>query len=201
MFAFFNCYMVDVMYVYDPLDIWGSMFYGTLLLCIFQLAHGADPSMKNQEGQTPLDLSTAEDVRSLLIDAMPIGASTASPTPPTANTGVNTTPQPPRPPASGVASPKPDRNTTTGVSASAVASAAAAAVPVGAAAAGAVGGVGVGVGSATPSPPKSKGDGAMETTGAELSSSNPLDMSIGAFLKSIQLDHLRDIFEKEQVRK
>ena len=24
----------------------------------FQLAHGADPSLKNQEGQTPLDLST-----------------------------------------------------------------------------------------------------------------------------------------------
>ena len=34
------------------------------------LAHGADPTLKNQEGQTPLDLSTAEDVKCLLQDAM-----------------------------------------------------------------------------------------------------------------------------------
>lgn len=34
------------------------------------MAHGADPSLRNQEGQTPLELTTAEDVRSLLTDAM-----------------------------------------------------------------------------------------------------------------------------------
>ena len=34
------------------------------------MAHGADSTLKNQEGQTPLDLSTAEDVKSLLQDAM-----------------------------------------------------------------------------------------------------------------------------------
>lgn len=39
-------------------------------LCSLLLAHGADPFMKNQEGQTSLDLSTAEDVKSLLQDAM-----------------------------------------------------------------------------------------------------------------------------------
>ena len=48
-----------------------------------QLAHGADPSMKNQEGQTSLDLATADDVRALLQDAMPTNApktpTTASP--------------------------------------------------------------------------------------------------------------------------
>nr|KAG5687245.1 hypothetical protein BaRGS_025347 [Batillaria attramentaria] len=37
----------------------------------YGLAHGADPTMKNQEGQTPLDLASAEDVRALLTDAMP----------------------------------------------------------------------------------------------------------------------------------
>lgn len=40
------------------------------------MAHGADPFLKNQEGQTPLDLAGAEDVRSLLQDAM-----AANPTP------------------------------------------------------------------------------------------------------------------------
>lgn len=36
----------------------------------FKLAHGADPHMKNQEGQTSLDLATAEDVKCLLQDTM-----------------------------------------------------------------------------------------------------------------------------------
>ncbi|CAL8093333.1 unnamed protein product [Orchesella dallaii] len=39
-------------------------------LCALLLAHGADPFAKNQEGHTPLDLAVAEDVRSLLQDAM-----------------------------------------------------------------------------------------------------------------------------------
>jgi tankyrase len=43
---------------------------GRTQLCALLLAHGADPHMKNQEGQTPLDLSTAEDVKCLLQDAM-----------------------------------------------------------------------------------------------------------------------------------
>jgi tankyrase len=34
------------------------------------LAHGANPFLKNQEGQTCYDLATAEDVKSLLQDAM-----------------------------------------------------------------------------------------------------------------------------------
>ncbi|TKS84300.1 Tankyrase-1 [Collichthys lucidus] len=44
---------------------------GRTQLCALLLAHGADPTMKNQEGQTPLDLATADDIRALLIDAMP----------------------------------------------------------------------------------------------------------------------------------
>ncbi|XP_063699423.1 poly [ADP-ribose] polymerase tankyrase [Culicoides brevitarsis] len=39
-------------------------------LCALLLAHGADPFLKNQEGQTSLDLATAEDVKCLLQDAM-----------------------------------------------------------------------------------------------------------------------------------
>ena len=44
---------------------------GRTQLCALLLAHGADPCLTNQEGQTPLDLATAEDVRCLLQDAMP----------------------------------------------------------------------------------------------------------------------------------
>ena len=45
-------------------------------LCSLLLAHGANPLARNEEGQTPLDLATAEDARCLLSDAMPsaIGA-------------------------------------------------------------------------------------------------------------------------------
>ncbi|XP_069756678.1 poly [ADP-ribose] polymerase tankyrase-2-like isoform X2 [Narcine bancroftii] len=47
---------------------------GRTQLCALLLAHGADPTMRNQEGQTPLDLVTADDVRALLIAAMPPSA-------------------------------------------------------------------------------------------------------------------------------
>lgn len=43
---------------------------GRTQLCALLLAHGADPFLKNQEGQSPIDLSSAEDVRCLLQDAM-----------------------------------------------------------------------------------------------------------------------------------
>ena len=45
---------------------------------VLQLAHGADGTMKNQEGQTALDLATAEDVRALLQYAMPPGSTTTT---------------------------------------------------------------------------------------------------------------------------
>lgn len=57
-------------------------------LCALLLAHGADPFLKNQEGQTALELSGAEDVRSLLQDAMTSSAgdvtSSSAPVPPPA---------------------------------------------------------------------------------------------------------------------
>lgn len=43
---------------------------GRTQLCALLLAHGANPFLKNQEGQTAFDLATAEDVKSLLQDAM-----------------------------------------------------------------------------------------------------------------------------------
>lgn len=43
---------------------------GRTQLCALLLAHGADPFTKNQEGQSPIALATAEDVKSLLQDAM-----------------------------------------------------------------------------------------------------------------------------------
>uniref|UniRef100_A0A2K6GDP2 Poly [ADP-ribose] polymerase n=1 Tax=Propithecus coquereli TaxID=379532 RepID=A0A2K6GDP2_PROCO len=47
---------------------------GRTQLCALLLAHGADPTLKNQEGQTPLDLVSADDVSALLTAAMPPSA-------------------------------------------------------------------------------------------------------------------------------
>ncbi|XP_076856793.1 poly [ADP-ribose] polymerase tankyrase-2-like isoform X2 [Brachyhypopomus gauderio] len=44
---------------------------GRTQLCALLLAHGADPALRNQEGQSPLDLVTADDVRALLTAATP----------------------------------------------------------------------------------------------------------------------------------
>uniref|UniRef100_A0A8C1RHV4 Poly [ADP-ribose] polymerase n=1 Tax=Cyprinus carpio TaxID=7962 RepID=A0A8C1RHV4_CYPCA len=47
---------------------------GRTQLCALLLEHGADPTLRNQEGQSPLDLVTADDVRALLTAAMPPSA-------------------------------------------------------------------------------------------------------------------------------
>ncbi|KAG8193909.1 hypothetical protein JTE90_011464 [Oedothorax gibbosus] len=63
--------------VVNATDRWGftplheAAQKGRTQLCALLLAHGADPTMKNHEGQTPFDLATAEDVKCLLVDAMP----------------------------------------------------------------------------------------------------------------------------------
>lgn len=49
-------------------------------LCTLLLAHGADPHLRNQDNQTPLDLTTADDVKSLLLDAISIPISSTTPT-------------------------------------------------------------------------------------------------------------------------
>ena len=57
--------------------------------------------MKNQENQTPLDLATADDVKALLMDAMPLAVAS------TPTTGVlvsNVTGPPPTQPPAGAPS-------------------------------------------------------------------------------------------------
>lgn len=51
---------------------------GRTQLCALLLAHGADPFMKNQENQTPIELASAEDVKCLLQDAMTMSINSQS---------------------------------------------------------------------------------------------------------------------------
>lgn len=72
----------------DAVDKWGftplheAAQKSRTQLCSLLLAHGANPFLTNQEGQTAYDLSTAEDVKSLLQDAMfarqPLNVSTSN---------------------------------------------------------------------------------------------------------------------------
>lgn len=64
-----------------------------------QLAHGADPFLKNQEGQAPVDLATADDVRCLLQDAMASqqGVPTSAPPSRPPSIALSSTPSPPIP--------------------------------------------------------------------------------------------------------
>uniref|UniRef100_A0A670HQD3 Poly [ADP-ribose] polymerase n=1 Tax=Podarcis muralis TaxID=64176 RepID=A0A670HQD3_PODMU len=64
---------------------------GRTQLCALLLAHGADPTLKNQEGQTPLDLVTADDVSALLTAAMPPSALPSCYKPQVINVSQNTT--------------------------------------------------------------------------------------------------------------
>ncbi|XP_070541191.1 poly [ADP-ribose] polymerase tankyrase-2-like [Ptychodera flava] len=162
---------------------------GRTQLCALLLAHGADPTMKNQEGQTPLDLATAEDVRSLLVDAMP-------PTQPMAVT--KTSPSSVASSASVSLSSTPSNGTPSSVLASSTEQLA-----------GAMGGLSI-ANQAASAPavaaaaapvaiaPVGAGDGAVERTASE-GSEGILDINITTFLKNLGLDHLRDIFEKEQI--
>ena len=58
-------------------DRWGftplheAAHKGRTQLCSLLILHGADPLICNQNGETPLELASAADVRSLLMDAMP----------------------------------------------------------------------------------------------------------------------------------
>lgn len=58
---------------YTPLHEAASK--GRTQLCTLLLAHGANPHYRNQDNQTPFDLTTADDVKSLLLDAMAVPAS------------------------------------------------------------------------------------------------------------------------------
>uniref|UniRef100_A0A8C7Z541 Poly [ADP-ribose] polymerase n=1 Tax=Oryzias sinensis TaxID=183150 RepID=A0A8C7Z541_9TELE len=141
---------------------------GRTQLCALLLAHGADPTMKNQEGQTALDLATADDIRALLMDAMPPDALPSCFKPQATVVSAS------------VISPA-----STPSCLSAASSIDNLAGPLTELAAAAAGTSGVADG-ATGSDRK---DGEMAV----------LDMNISQFLKSLGLEHLRDIFEREQI--
>nr|XP_021516505.1 tankyrase-1 [Meriones unguiculatus] len=141
---------------------------GRTQLCALLLAHGADPTMKNQEGQTPLDLATADDIRALLIDAMPPEALPTCFKPQATVVSASLISPVSTPSCLSAAS---SIDNLTGPLAEL-----------------AVGGA------------SNAGDGA---AGAERKEGEVagLDMNISQFLKSLGLEHLRDIFETEQIQK
>ncbi|CAB1322123.1 unnamed protein product [Coregonus sp. 'balchen'] len=141
---------------------------GRTQLCALLLAHGADPTMKNQEGQTALDLATADDIRALLMDAMPPDA----------------LPSCFKPQATVVSAGSVISPASTPSCLSAASSIDNLAGPLNELGAAGTSGVADG---ATGSERK---EGALAM----------LDMNISQFLKSLGLEHLRDIFEREQMQ-
>ncbi|XP_005398419.1 PREDICTED: tankyrase-1 [Chinchilla lanigera] len=139
---------------------------GRTQLCALLLAHGADPTMKNQEGQTPLDLATADDIRALLIDAMPPEALPTCFKPQATVVSASLISPASTPSCLSAAS---SIDNLTGPLAEL-----------------AVGGA------------SNAGDGAAGTERKE-GEVVGLDMNISQFLKSLGLEHLRDIFETEQI--
>ncbi|KAF7216893.1 transcript variant X1 [Nothobranchius furzeri] len=143
---------------------------GRTQLCALLLAHGADPTMKNQEGQAPLDLATADDIRALLIDAMPPDAlpSCLKPQATVVSTGA----------AGGVViSPSPSPSCLSAASSIDNLTAPLSDITVGGA--------------------SGTADGASGSDRKE--GETLLDMTINQFLKSLGLEHLRDIFQREQI--
>ncbi|XP_043916872.1 poly [ADP-ribose] polymerase tankyrase-1 [Protopterus annectens] len=139
---------------------------GRTQLCALLLAHGADPTMKNQEGQTPLDLATADDIRALLIDAMPPEALPSCFKPQATVVSASVISPSPTPSCLSAAS---SIDNLTG--------------PLAELAVGASSNV---------------ADGATATERKEGEVAG-IDMNINQFLKSLGLEHLRDIFEREQI--
>lgn len=172
--------------------------------------------MKNQEGQTPLDLSTAEDVKCLLQDAM------TQHLPPSSSSPVVLPAFNPSPRGSSIATGSPSVNTSgTGSTTAAAATATETLVlPSGNAAV---------IAAPCPSPPAGLaplpllvlgadhtspsnppvvssgaqvGDGCSDSTAQEQSAasgSNSSSTTIVSFLASLGLEHLREIFDREQV--
>uniref|UniRef100_A0A3B5L8R8 Poly [ADP-ribose] polymerase n=1 Tax=Xiphophorus couchianus TaxID=32473 RepID=A0A3B5L8R8_9TELE len=162
-FSYNTCVNATDKWAFTPLH--EAAQKGRTQLCALLLAHGADPTTKNQEGQTPLDLATADDIRALLIDAMPPDALPSCLKPQaTVVSGV-------------VISPSPSPSCL-----SAASSIDNLTAPLGdIAAAGATG----------------VADGASGSDRKE--GESLLDMTINQFLKSLGLEHLRDIFQREQI--
>lgn len=191
--------------VVNATDKWGftplheAAQKGRTQLCALLLAHGADPTLKNQESQTPLDLCTADDVKCLLQDAMPttlsLPTTCKSPQPPV-STSKALVPRPPLSPMPGAAAlaaavgPPAGADTVVMPSGSTFPVVPAVGVPASATPAG------IGVGFPMPHP----GDGSMDFTKTEMvTPETSLNMSIGALLASLGLEQLREVFDREQI--
>uniref|UniRef100_A0A672ZF42 Poly [ADP-ribose] polymerase n=1 Tax=Sphaeramia orbicularis TaxID=375764 RepID=A0A672ZF42_9TELE len=148
---------------------------GRTQLCALLLAHGADPTMKNQEGQTPLDLATADDIRALLIDAMPPDA----------------LPSCLKPQATVVSANVVSTGATGGVVISPSPS------PSCLSAASSIDNLTTPLNDITVAGATGPADGASGSDRKE--GETLLDMTINQFLKSLGLEHLRDIFQREQI--
>ncbi|XP_030647094.1 tankyrase, TRF1-interacting ankyrin-related ADP-ribose polymerase b isoform X2 [Chanos chanos] len=148
---------------------------GRTQLCALLLAHGADPTMRNQEGQTALDLATADDIRALLIDAMPPDALPVCFKPQTTVVSASLSTSLSTSLISPASTPSclPAMGSTDNL----------AGPPLGDGAGGAVGAAGY-------------ADGASGMEGKE---GEMLDMNVSQFLKTLGLEHLREIFEREQI--
>ncbi|XP_035759950.1 poly [ADP-ribose] polymerase tankyrase-1-like, partial [Neolamprologus brichardi] len=142
---------------------------GRTQLCALLLAHGADPTMKNQEGQTALDLATADDIRALLMDAMPPDAL-----------------------------PSCFKPQATVVSASVISPASTPSCLSAASSIDNLAGPLTDLAAAAATGSSGVADGATGTDRKE-GEMAMLDMNISQFLKSLGLEHLRDIFEREQI--
>ncbi|XP_030629548.1 LOW QUALITY PROTEIN: poly [ADP-ribose] polymerase tankyrase-2-like [Chanos chanos] len=142
---------------------------GRTQLCALLLAHGADPTLRNQEGQSPLDLVTADDVRALLTAAMPPSALPACYKPQVISVSASV----------GVVASALSSNSTPLASTSSLepTSATFPELPALLGSSGAEGAVGV--------EKKEEGLG--------------VDLSISQFLHNLGLEHLLEIFEREQI--
>lgn len=165
--------------VVNAVDKWGytslmeASQKGRTQLCALLLAHGADPFMKNQEGQTALELASAEDVKSLLQDAMVSGQPLATVTPSTSSNYVNT---------SIVATPTMEIVT----------------LPTGATM-----NLAIALPLNTSRTCLSPIQGAESNDGLEDEKSTTIDYSVdcsvSSFLSKLKLEHLNDLFEREQI--
>ncbi len=174
-----------------------SSFGNCLTGSPLQLAHGADPTLKNQEGQNPLELATADDVKCLLQEAMPTSLSVLPTTNKASAAPLAVLPRPPASPVPGASA----GNLTAGsfkssliiwsfLLADMVTGAAATSFPVVPSSAG------IGVGFPLPHP----GDGSMDFSKTEMvTPETSLNMSMGAFLASLGLETLREIFDREHI--
>ncbi|GBM18725.1 Tankyrase-1 [Araneus ventricosus] len=172
--------------VVNATDRWGftplheAAQKGRTQLCALLLAHGADPTMKNHEGQTPFDLATAEDVKCLLMDAMP--PTTLPPTTKSSAIGASALPVIGSP---SVSSSPPISNFPVGLEAD---------IPLS-----------LNLFSSQKASPimsasgSQHGDGCVDFDRAEAPDPTMENVGISGFLVSLGLEHLSDTFEKEQI--